>query len=94
VIEVGVQLGVLGFAGWVTMWLVLLADATLSRIMLVPIVVYATINGAIESTAPLVVGMFLAAAAPTVAISDLLPHRKRNDAERDVLGSHPALADP
>lgn len=74
-IEVGVQLGLLGFAGWLMIWAVLLGDALLSRIVLVPIVVYAVLNGVIESTAPLAVGLFLAAAAPRLRIEDLLPSR-------------------
>jgi hypothetical protein len=62
-IEVGVQLGIVGFLGWVIMWLTLFRDRTLSRLVLVPVLVYALINGSIESTAPLVVAMFLAVAA-------------------------------
>jgi hypothetical protein len=81
VIEVGVQLGLLGFAGWIVIWLVLLTDASFSRIILIPLVVYALIDGVIEATAPLAVGMFLAAAVPAGAFSELLPTRLRKMAE-------------
>ena len=87
VIEVGVQLGLVGIGGWIVIWLVLLTDASLSRIVLVPVIVYAIINGAIEATAPLAVGLFLAAAAPHVVLADALP-RRANPA-RAVLESVP-----
>jgi hypothetical protein len=75
VVEIGVQLGLVGFAAWIIIWLVLLSDAGLSRIVLIPIAVYALITGSIEATAPVTLGLFFAAAAPAVSLSETLPAR-------------------
>jgi hypothetical protein len=61
VIEVGVQLGILGFVGWVLIWLSLFR-ARLSSLVLIPIAVYAIFNGVIEYVDSLVFGLALAAA--------------------------------
>ena len=61
VIEVGVQLGVVGLLGWLLIWLGLLR-ARLSAFVLLPIATYAVISGTIEFVAPLTVGLVLAAA--------------------------------
>ena len=73
VLEVGIQLGLIGFAGWIIIWLVLLTDAWLSRIVLIPLAVYALVTGSIEATAPVAVALFFAAATPSLAVADLLP---------------------
>lgn len=61
VIEVLVQLGVVGFVGWLLIWLGLLR-APLNRVVLIPIAVYAVANGAIEYVDSLVFGVALAGA--------------------------------
>jgi hypothetical protein len=61
VIEVGVQLGVVGLLGWLLIWLGLLR-ARLSAFVLLPMGVYALLSGTIEFVAPVAVGLVLAAA--------------------------------
>ncbi len=60
-IEVGVQLGVVGFALWALLWLALLRSP-LENIVLVPLLVYAIVNGSIEYVAPTALGLAFAAA--------------------------------
>jgi O-Antigen ligase len=69
VIEVLVQLGVIGFIGWLLLWIGLLR-AGLNRVVLVPIAVYAVANGSIEYVDSLVFGIVLAAASVTVLAAD------------------------
>jgi O-antigen ligase len=61
IVEVGVQLGLVGLVGWLLIWLALLM-ARLESLVLIPIAVYGVTNGAMEYGAPLVVGITLAAA--------------------------------
>jgi hypothetical protein len=84
VIKAIVELGVIGFAGWLAIWVVLLTDASLSRIILVPIAVTSAISGSLTTTAPLVVGLFFAAASSKVAFSELVPRRAEHDPVRDL----------
>jgi hypothetical protein len=60
-IEVGVQLGVVGFALWALLWFALLRSP-LENILLVPLIVYAVVNGSIEYVAPTALGLAFAAA--------------------------------
>lgn len=60
-IEVGVQLGVIGFALWALLWLALLRSP-LENIVLVPLLIYAIVNGSIEYVAPTALGLAFAAA--------------------------------
>jgi O-antigen ligase len=60
-IEVGVQLGLIGFALWALLWLALLRSP-LENIVLVPLLVYAIVNGSIEYVAPTALGLAFAAA--------------------------------
>ena len=61
VITVGVQLGILGLLAWLLIWLGLIR-AQLRGLVLLPIGIFAVINGASEYVAPLTVGLVLAAA--------------------------------
>jgi hypothetical protein len=61
ILEVGVQLGLIGLLGWVLIWGAVLR-AGLRNLVLVPVIVYAIVNGAIEYVAPLVLALVLAAA--------------------------------
>jgi len=60
IVEVLVQLGVVGFAAWVALWLGLLR-ARLRAVVLLPIFAFAMVNGSLEYVAPLTAGIFLAA---------------------------------
>lgn len=60
IVEVLVQLGVVGFAAWLALWLGLLR-AHLRAIVLLPILTFAMVNGSLEYVAPLAAGLFLAA---------------------------------
>jgi hypothetical protein len=60
-IEVGVQLGVIGFALWALLWFALLRSP-LENIVLIPLLVYAIVNGSIEYVAPTALGLAFAAA--------------------------------
>jgi O-antigen ligase len=61
VIEVLVQLGILGFIAWVALWVGLLR-AGLAAIILLPILVFGIVNGTLEYVAALTLGLCLAAA--------------------------------
>ncbi|HET7121228.1 MAG TPA: O-antigen ligase family protein [Solirubrobacterales bacterium] len=69
IIEVMVQLGVIGFAAWASIWVGLLR-ARLQPLVLIPIVVFGVVNGSLEYVAPLTLGIFLAGACV-----DLPPER-------------------
>jgi O-Antigen ligase len=60
-IEVGVQLGIVGLALWALLWYALL-KSPLENIVLVPLLVYAIVNGSIEYVAPTALGLAFAAA--------------------------------
>ncbi len=60
-IEIGVQLGLVGFAIWSLLWFALLRSP-LENIVLAPIIVYAFVNGSAEYVAPLTLGLAFAAA--------------------------------
>lgn len=60
-VEVGVQLGVVGFALWALLWIALLRSP-LENILLVPLIVYSVVNGSIEYVAPTALGLAFAAA--------------------------------
>jgi hypothetical protein len=59
IVEVLVQLGVLGFVAWLALWLGLLRSH-LRALVLLPILVFAIVNGSLEYVAPLTAGIFLA----------------------------------
>jgi hypothetical protein len=61
IVEVLVQIGFLGFLGWVALWIGLLR-ARLQPVVLLPIIVFGVVNGSLEYVAPLTAGIFLAAA--------------------------------
>jgi hypothetical protein len=61
IVEVLVQLGVVGFVAWIAIWAGLLL-ARLRAIVLLPILAFAVVNGSLEYVAPLTAGLFLAAA--------------------------------
>ena len=60
IVEVMVQLGVVGFVAWVGLWVGLLRSH-LRSIVLLPILAFAVVNGSLEYVAPLTAGIFLAA---------------------------------
>ncbi len=60
-IEVGVQLGLVGLALWLMLWYALLRSP-LENIVLVPLIVYSLVNGSIEYVAPTALGLAFAAA--------------------------------
>jgi O-antigen ligase len=60
-IEVGVQLGLVGLALWACLWYALLRSP-LENIVLVPLIVYSLVNGSIEYVAPTALGLAFAAA--------------------------------
>lgn len=60
-IEVGVQLGLVALVIWGLLWVALLR-APLENIVLVPLIVYALVNGSIEYVAPITLGLAFAAA--------------------------------
>lgn len=60
-IEVGVQLGLVGLSIWALLWFALLRSP-LENIVLVPLIVYAFVNGSIEYVAPTALGLAFAAA--------------------------------
>jgi O-antigen ligase len=60
-IEVGVQLGLVGLALWALLWYALLRSP-LENIVLVPLIVYSFVNGSIEYVAPTALGLAFAAA--------------------------------
>ena len=61
ILEVAVQLGLIGLVGWVLIWGAVLR-AGLRNLVLVPVIVYAIVNGALEYVAPLVLALVLAGA--------------------------------
>jgi O-antigen ligase/polysaccharide polymerase Wzy-like membrane protein len=61
VAEILVQLGLIAFVAWMLIWLGLLRSG-LRGMVLVPILVYAVVNGSIEYVGPLAMGLVLAAA--------------------------------
>jgi len=61
IVEVLVQLGVVGFAAWLCLWVGLLR-ANLRSLVLLPIVAFGVVNGSLEYVAPLTAGLFLAGA--------------------------------
>jgi hypothetical protein len=67
-IQVGVTFGLVGFLVWAGLWLALLR-APLESIVLVPLIVYAVVNGSALYVAPLTLGLVFATAcrAPPVA---------------------------
>jgi O-Antigen ligase len=60
IVEVLVQLGVVGFVAWVGLWLGLLTSH-LRALVLLPILAFAVVNGSLEYVGPLTCGIFLAA---------------------------------
>jgi hypothetical protein len=69
VIEVLVQLGVLGFLAWALLWFGLLR-AGLAAIVLLPILVFGIVNGTLEYVAALTFGLSVAAACADPRESD------------------------
>jgi hypothetical protein len=61
VVEVLVELGAIAFAAWLLMWLALFRGR-LNPMLLIPVAVYAVVNGAIGYTAAMTLGLVLAAA--------------------------------
>lgn len=60
-VVVGVTLGLAGLVGWLLLWLGLLRSR-LESIVLVPLIVYALVNGSLYYLAPLTLGLAFAAA--------------------------------
>jgi hypothetical protein len=60
-VEVGVQLGIVGLSLWALLWFALLRSP-LENIVLVPLIVYSVVNGSIEYVAPTALGLAFAAA--------------------------------
>lgn len=60
-VEVGVTLGLVGLFFWALLWMALL-KAPLEGIVLVPLIVYAAVNGAVLYVAPLTLGLAFSAA--------------------------------
>jgi hypothetical protein len=60
-VEVLVQLGIVGFAGWLALWVGLLR-AGLAAIVLLPVLVFGLVNGTLEYVAALTFGICVAAA--------------------------------
>jgi len=60
-IQIGVTLGVVGLAVWALLWLVLLRSR-LESIILVPLIVFALVNGSMIYVTPLTLGLAFAAA--------------------------------
>jgi len=60
-VEILVDFGVVGLLAWLLLWFALLREG-LGRLVLVPVLVYALVNGAIEYVGPLAFGLALAAA--------------------------------
>ncbi|MBS1891240.1 MAG: O-antigen ligase family protein [Actinobacteria bacterium] len=60
IVEVLVQFGVVGFVGWVGIWLGLLRSPA-NSIILVPILVFGVVNGSLEYVSSLTIGLILAA---------------------------------
>ncbi|HYP55483.1 MAG TPA: O-antigen ligase family protein [Solirubrobacterales bacterium] len=59
IVEVLVQLGVVGFAAWIGLWAGVLRSGARALILL-PILAFAVVNGSLEYVAPLTAGVFLA----------------------------------
>jgi len=59
-VEVGVQLGIIGLVGLILIWWVLISSAR-SKAPLIPILSFAVFSGALEYGAPLVLGVLLTA---------------------------------
>ena len=79
VVEIATQLGVIGLAAWLVLWIVLLTSP-LEGIVLIPIIVYACVNGSIEYVAPLTLGLFFAAACrPPPEAEDGPPEESDSD---------------
>lgn len=60
IVEVLVQFGVVGFVGWVGIWLGLLRSPA-NSIILVPILAFGVVNGSLEYVSSLTIGLILAA---------------------------------
>lgn len=71
-IDVGVQLGLVGLVAWLLIW-AMLFSGHLRVMVLLPIAAYAAVNGSIEYVGPLTVGLALAAAC-------VEPSRRAGDA--------------
>jgi O-antigen ligase/polysaccharide polymerase Wzy-like membrane protein len=69
IVEVLVQVGLVGFAAWLALWMGLLR-AHLRAIVLLPILAFGVVNGSLEYVAPLTAGLFLAAACAKPRPSD------------------------
>jgi O-Antigen ligase len=61
VVRIGVELGGIALAAWLLLWLALFR-AGLNVILLIPVAVYAAVNGAISYVAPLALALVLSAA--------------------------------
>lgn len=59
IVEVMVQLGIVGFVAWVGLWLGLLRSPPV-KIVVLPILVFGMVNGSLEYVGPLTAGIFLA----------------------------------
>lgn len=60
VVEVLVQFGVVGFVGWVAMWVGVLRSPS-NAIIILPILAFGVVNGSLEYVASLTIGLILAA---------------------------------
>ncbi|MDQ3719331.1 MAG: O-antigen ligase family protein, partial [Actinomycetota bacterium] len=93
-VEVGVQLGLVGLVAWLLIW-AMLFTGHLRVVVLLPVAAYAAVNGSIEYVAPLTVGLALAAAcvqpSPRAAGDlggggEMSPRRRGEPAARGATG--------
>jgi O-Antigen ligase len=76
VVEVIVQLGVIGLAAWLALWVGLLRSG-LSPIIVLPMIAFGVVNGSLEYLPSLAVGLFLAAACGDPVVGPRRPARVR-----------------
>lgn len=88
IVEVLVQIGALGFAAWVAIWIGLLRSRS-ATVVLLPILAFGAVNGSLEYVASLTAGIVLAAAfAPDPADATLPEHAR--EPEDDLVERHAA----
>jgi hypothetical protein len=77
-IQVGIEFGLVLFVFWLLIWLALLR-APLENIVLVPLIVYALVNGSIEYVAPITLGLAFSASCRAVTAEDEVPEEVPRD---------------
>lgn len=78
VIQVGIEFGLVLFIFWLLVWLALLR-APLENIVLVPLIVYALVNGSIEYVAPVTLGLAFSASCRAVTAEEETADEARRD---------------